>query len=179
MEDKKDFTYDMVKFKDLPQFADYMHAEGQKYILIYVSHHLTSFLFGQLTFNSLCEEAICCKNVLPFPPVLQRLCWFDEWLANIIIKLKICFFFSPFFFYLWKDPAIATSKRINATYESYDRGTQAEAWITEGDGKNPLLGKVNNDGYKKTIYALKLERVIASENICSPMFKPLIQDLIQ
>ncbi|XP_060780036.1 sucrase-isomaltase, intestinal isoform X2 [Neoarius graeffei] len=75
MEDKKDFTYDMVKFKDLPQFADYMHAEGQKYILIY-------------------------------------------------------------------DPAIATSKRINATYESYDRGTQAEAWITEGDGKNPLQGEV-------------------------------------
>ncbi|KAK3570325.1 hypothetical protein QTP86_017161 [Hemibagrus guttatus] len=75
MEDKKDFTYDMVKFKDLPQFADYMHAEGQKYILIL-------------------------------------------------------------------DPAIAISKRINGTYESYDRGTHAEAWITEADGKTPLLGQV-------------------------------------
>ncbi|KAF4072036.1 hypothetical protein AMELA_G00269730 [Ameiurus melas] len=75
MEDKKDFTYDMVKFKDLPQFADYMHAEGQKYILIF-------------------------------------------------------------------DPAIATSKRINGAYESYDRGTQAEAWITEADGKTPILGEV-------------------------------------
>lgn len=38
MEDKKDFTYDLVKFKDLPQFADYMHEKGQKYILILVSH---------------------------------------------------------------------------------------------------------------------------------------------
>ncbi|XP_027028042.2 sucrase-isomaltase, intestinal [Tachysurus fulvidraco] len=75
MEDKKDFTYDMMKFKDLPQFADYMHAEGQKYILIL-------------------------------------------------------------------DPAIATSKRINGTYESYDRGTHAEAWITEADGKTPLYGEV-------------------------------------
>uniref|UniRef100_A0A674BIW6 Maltase n=1 Tax=Salmo trutta TaxID=8032 RepID=A0A674BIW6_SALTR len=34
MEDKKDFTYDEVNFKDLPQFADYMHEKGQKYILI-------------------------------------------------------------------------------------------------------------------------------------------------
>ncbi|TSR87326.1 putative maltase-glucoamylase 2 [Bagarius yarrelli] len=75
MEDKKDFTYDMVRFRDLPEFADYMHAHGQKYILIL-------------------------------------------------------------------DPAIATSKRINGTYESYDRGTQAEAWITEADGNTPLFGEV-------------------------------------
>ncbi|KAM6946338.1 sucrase-isomaltase, intestinal [Aplochiton taeniatus] len=34
MEDKKDFTYDTVKFRDLPQFADYMHEKGQRYILI-------------------------------------------------------------------------------------------------------------------------------------------------
>ncbi|XP_048837847.1 sucrase-isomaltase, intestinal isoform X2 [Brienomyrus brachyistius] len=34
MEEKKDFTYDLVKFKDLPQFADYLHAAGQKYVLI-------------------------------------------------------------------------------------------------------------------------------------------------
>ncbi|XP_045076887.1 sucrase-isomaltase, intestinal-like [Coregonus clupeaformis] len=34
MEEKKDFTYDEVKFKDLPQFADYLHEKGQKYILI-------------------------------------------------------------------------------------------------------------------------------------------------
>lgn len=36
MEDKKDFTYDKVKFRDLPQFADYLHEKGQKYILILV-----------------------------------------------------------------------------------------------------------------------------------------------
>lgn len=36
MEDKKIFTYDMVKFKELPQFADYMHEKGQKYIIILV-----------------------------------------------------------------------------------------------------------------------------------------------
>ncbi|XP_072551280.1 sucrase-isomaltase, intestinal [Salminus brasiliensis] len=75
MEDKKDFTYDMVNFKELPEFADYMHQQGQKYILIL-------------------------------------------------------------------DPAIATSKRINGTYESLDRGTQAEAWVTEADGKTPLVGEV-------------------------------------
>ncbi|XP_036440892.1 maltase-glucoamylase, intestinal isoform X2 [Colossoma macropomum] len=75
MEDKKDFTYDMVKFKDLPQFADYMHEQGQRYILIF-------------------------------------------------------------------DPAIAISKRINGTYEAYDRGTEVEAWITEADGTTPLIGEV-------------------------------------
>uniref|UniRef100_A0A667ZB98 P-type domain-containing protein n=1 Tax=Myripristis murdjan TaxID=586833 RepID=A0A667ZB98_9TELE len=76
MEDKKDFTYDKIKFRDLPQFADYMHEKGQKYILIL-------------------------------------------------------------------DPAIATSKRVgNAPYDSYDRGTEKNAWVTESDGKTPLLGEV-------------------------------------
>lgn len=37
MEDKKDFTYDKVKFRDLPKFAAYMHDYGQKYIIILVS----------------------------------------------------------------------------------------------------------------------------------------------
>uniref|UniRef100_A0A8C9WKT5 Maltase n=1 Tax=Scleropages formosus TaxID=113540 RepID=A0A8C9WKT5_SCLFO len=68
MEDKKDFTYNAVNFTELPQFADYMHAGGQKYILI-----------------------------LP---------------------------------------------RINGPYESYDRGTQKKAWVTEADGETPLLGEV-------------------------------------
>ncbi|KAJ8280469.1 hypothetical protein GJAV_G00054930 [Gymnothorax javanicus] len=75
MEDKKDFTYDAVKFKDLPQFADYLHQHGQKYILIL-------------------------------------------------------------------DPAIATSPRINGPYDSYVLGTEKNAWITESDGKTPLLGEV-------------------------------------
>ncbi|KAL4647067.1 sucrase-isomaltase, intestinal [Arapaima gigas] len=34
MEDKKDFTYNLVNFTELPQFASYMHSNGQKYILI-------------------------------------------------------------------------------------------------------------------------------------------------
>uniref|UniRef100_A0A8C6T5C8 alpha-glucosidase n=1 Tax=Neogobius melanostomus TaxID=47308 RepID=A0A8C6T5C8_9GOBI len=34
MEDKKDFTYDKVKFAELPQFYDYLHEKGQRYILI-------------------------------------------------------------------------------------------------------------------------------------------------
>ncbi|XP_064158335.1 sucrase-isomaltase, intestinal [Anguilla rostrata] len=75
MEDKKDFTYDTVKFKDLPQFADYLHEFGQKYILIL-------------------------------------------------------------------DPAIATSRRVNGAYGSYDRGTVKKAWVTESDGKTPLVGEV-------------------------------------
>lgn len=42
-----------------------------------------------------------------------------------------------------QDPAIATSKRQgNAAYESYDRGTEKNAWVTESDGKTPLLGEV-------------------------------------
>ncbi|XP_074535530.1 sucrase-isomaltase, intestinal [Halichoeres trimaculatus] len=76
MEHKKDFTYDRVNFTDLPQFADYLHEKGQRYILIL-------------------------------------------------------------------DPAIATSKRVgNAPYEAYDRGEAKKAWVTESDGKTPLLGEV-------------------------------------
>ncbi|XP_077579158.1 sucrase-isomaltase, intestinal [Stigmatopora nigra] len=76
MEDKKDFTYDKIKFKELPQFAEYLHEKGQKYILIL-------------------------------------------------------------------DPAIATSKRLgDVPYESFDRGTKKNAWVTKSDGKTPLLGEV-------------------------------------
>ncbi|XP_061575113.1 sucrase-isomaltase, intestinal isoform X2 [Cololabis saira] len=76
MEDKKDFTYDKVKFAELPQFSEYLSAKGQKYILIL-------------------------------------------------------------------DPAVATSKRVgNTPYESYDRGTKVNAWVTESDGKTPLIGEV-------------------------------------
>ncbi|XP_053566084.1 maltase-glucoamylase [Bombina bombina] len=34
MENRKDFTYDLVKFKDLPSFAQNLHDNGQKYIII-------------------------------------------------------------------------------------------------------------------------------------------------
>uniref|UniRef100_A0A8B9I6H6 alpha-glucosidase n=1 Tax=Anser brachyrhynchus TaxID=132585 RepID=A0A8B9I6H6_9AVES len=34
MEEKKDFTYDKVQFKDLPNFASYLHNYGKKYIII-------------------------------------------------------------------------------------------------------------------------------------------------
>ncbi|XP_056354560.1 sucrase-isomaltase, intestinal [Oenanthe melanoleuca] len=34
MEQRKDFTYDKEKFKDLPQFANYLHEYGKKYIII-------------------------------------------------------------------------------------------------------------------------------------------------
>uniref|UniRef100_A0A8C1T534 alpha-glucosidase n=1 Tax=Cyprinus carpio TaxID=7962 RepID=A0A8C1T534_CYPCA len=40
MENKKIFTYDMEKFAELPQFADYMHDKGQKYIVILVSQRI-------------------------------------------------------------------------------------------------------------------------------------------
>lgn len=43
MEERKDFTYDKVNFQDLPQFADYMHEYGQKYIIILV--RILLFLF--------------------------------------------------------------------------------------------------------------------------------------
>uniref|UniRef100_A0A8C6LWD2 alpha-glucosidase n=1 Tax=Nothobranchius furzeri TaxID=105023 RepID=A0A8C6LWD2_NOTFU len=36
MEHMKDFTYDPVRFKELPEFAEYLHEKGQKYILILV-----------------------------------------------------------------------------------------------------------------------------------------------
>jgi alpha-glucosidase (family GH31 glycosyl hydrolase) len=36
MEDKKDFTYDEVAFKGLPEFAQDLHNHGQKYIIILV-----------------------------------------------------------------------------------------------------------------------------------------------
>uniref|UniRef100_A0A3Q2ZNL4 Maltase-glucoamylase, intestinal-like n=1 Tax=Kryptolebias marmoratus TaxID=37003 RepID=A0A3Q2ZNL4_KRYMA len=72
MEHMKDFTYDRNRFKELPQFAEYLHEKGQRYILIL-------------------------------------------------------------------DPAIATSRREgDAPYESYDRGTEKNVWVTESDGKTPV-----------------------------------------
>uniref|UniRef100_A0A8C3Q1W3 P-type domain-containing protein n=1 Tax=Chrysolophus pictus TaxID=9089 RepID=A0A8C3Q1W3_CHRPC len=41
MDGKKDFTYDKVKFQDLPDFQSYLHAHDQKYIIILVSNPLS------------------------------------------------------------------------------------------------------------------------------------------
>ncbi|XP_023817356.1 sucrase-isomaltase, intestinal [Oryzias latipes] len=52
MEEKKDFTYDKVNFKDLPTFADYLHEKGQKYILILDPAIATSKLIGDVAYGS-------------------------------------------------------------------------------------------------------------------------------
>ncbi|XP_068440776.1 sucrase-isomaltase, intestinal isoform X2 [Clinocottus analis] len=52
MEDKKDFTYDKVKFSELPQFADYLHAKGQKYILILDPAIATSKRVGNAPYDA-------------------------------------------------------------------------------------------------------------------------------
>lgn len=43
MENRKDFTYDKVKYTDLPTFASYLNEYGQKYIIILVSVLLLLF----------------------------------------------------------------------------------------------------------------------------------------
>ncbi|XP_073343836.1 sucrase-isomaltase, intestinal [Pagrus major] len=52
MEDKKDFTYDKVKFTDLPEFANYLHEKGQKYILILDPAVATSKRVGNASYES-------------------------------------------------------------------------------------------------------------------------------
>ncbi|XP_068602006.1 sucrase-isomaltase, intestinal [Brachionichthys hirsutus] len=52
MEDKKDFTYDKTKFTDLPQFADYLHEKGQRYILILDPAIATSKRTGNASYES-------------------------------------------------------------------------------------------------------------------------------
>nr|XP_019950458.1 PREDICTED: maltase-glucoamylase, intestinal-like [Paralichthys olivaceus] len=52
MEDKKDFTYDKVKFSELPQFADYLHQKGQRYILILDPAIATSKRVGNAPYGS-------------------------------------------------------------------------------------------------------------------------------
>ncbi|XP_056138983.1 LOW QUALITY PROTEIN: sucrase-isomaltase, intestinal [Lampris incognitus] len=52
MEDKKDFTYDKLKFRDLPQFADYLHEKGQRYILILDPAIATSKRIGNALYES-------------------------------------------------------------------------------------------------------------------------------
>lgn len=109
MEDKKDFTYDKVKFADLPTFADYLHEKGQRYILILVK----SSLKKQSSFSFFCFTC----------PSLMSVCLCPQ------------------------DPAVATSKRAgNMPYEAYDRGNEKNAWVTESDGKTPLLGEVMSFG---------------------------------
>uniref|UniRef100_A0A8C3J7A0 alpha-glucosidase n=1 Tax=Calidris pygmaea TaxID=425635 RepID=A0A8C3J7A0_9CHAR len=52
MEEKKDFTYDKEKFKDLPNFAAYMHDYGQKYIIILDPAISTKNLVDNSTYGS-------------------------------------------------------------------------------------------------------------------------------
>ncbi|XP_051801835.1 LOW QUALITY PROTEIN: sucrase-isomaltase, intestinal-like [Acanthochromis polyacanthus] len=52
MEDKKIFTYDKVKFAELPQFADYLSEKGQKYILILDPAVATSKRVGNTAYEA-------------------------------------------------------------------------------------------------------------------------------
>ncbi|XP_068173302.1 sucrase-isomaltase, intestinal [Antennarius striatus] len=52
MEDKKDFTYDKTKFRELPQFAAYLHEKGQRYILILDPAIATSKRVGNASYES-------------------------------------------------------------------------------------------------------------------------------
>lgn len=124
MEDKKDFTYDKEKFKDLPQFADYLHAKGQRYILILVR---LCFSFPQWSGNLTQTDSGCLAEL-----VVSSFYFF----CQLISILFVCLF--P------QDPAVATSKRVgNTSYESFDRGTEQNAWVFNSDGKTPLLGEVS------------------------------------
>lgn len=63
-------------------------------------------------------------------------CGFE--IAFLFFHILMSAFFCP------QDPAVATSKRVgNVPYGSYDRGTEKNAWVTESDGKTPLLGEVS------------------------------------
>uniref|UniRef100_A0A8C3HYM0 Maltase n=1 Tax=Chrysemys picta bellii TaxID=8478 RepID=A0A8C3HYM0_CHRPI len=52
MEEKKDFTYDREKFKDLPNFAVDLHNHGQKYIIILDPAIATSRLLNNTPYPS-------------------------------------------------------------------------------------------------------------------------------
>uniref|UniRef100_A0A674JZ89 Maltase n=1 Tax=Terrapene triunguis TaxID=2587831 RepID=A0A674JZ89_9SAUR len=52
MEEKKDFTYDREKFKDLPNFAVDLHNHGQKYIIILDPAIATSRLLNNTPYSS-------------------------------------------------------------------------------------------------------------------------------
>uniref|UniRef100_A0A8C6NTP1 alpha-glucosidase n=1 Tax=Nothobranchius furzeri TaxID=105023 RepID=A0A8C6NTP1_NOTFU len=52
MEHMKDFTYDPVRFKELPEFAEYLHEKGQKYILILDPAIATSRRVGGAPYES-------------------------------------------------------------------------------------------------------------------------------
>ncbi|XP_029026154.1 sucrase-isomaltase, intestinal-like [Betta splendens] len=51
MEQMKDFTYNKVNFSELPQFADYLHGKGQKYILILDPAIATTKLIGDVPYG--------------------------------------------------------------------------------------------------------------------------------
>lgn len=112
MEDKKDFTYDKVNFAGLPEFADYLHAKGQKYILILVR----AFFISLETSPFLCHCTEV-KNVLS---------------PSLSSSLNDC----------QDPAIATSKRVGNASYESYDRGTAKNAWVFESDGKTPLVGEV-------------------------------------
>lgn len=56
----------------------------------------------------------------------------------------VCIAILTHVFHCFQDPAIATGKRVGgAPYESYDRGSAKDAWVTESDGTTPLIGEVS------------------------------------
>lgn len=78
MEDKKDFTYDKVKFDGLPEFADYLHVKGQKYILILVRAQILFYFNSYFETNRQVQYQLSFRVKLfslsssPFVPLLMN-----------------------------------------------------------------------------------------------------------
>lgn len=90
MEDKKDFTYDKDKFKDLPQFAEYLHAKGQRYILILVR---LCFSFPQWNGNLTQTDSGCLADCKSAELVVSSFFFLST--NQHFVCLFLCLFVSP------------------------------------------------------------------------------------
>lgn len=49
---------------------------------------------------------------------------------------------------------MATSQRVNGSYETLVRGNNAKVWVTEADGVTPLVGEVSSSKSSSICYSI-------------------------
>lgn len=125
MDGRKDFTYNPVEFRGFPEFAEELHKNGQKLVIIMVCAIFMSPAARGLLFLVITPSSVSLAPTSQSPYSAPGL------------NLGPSLHFSPS-----QDPAISNNSSSSNPYGPYSRGSAMKIWVNASDGVTPLIGEV-------------------------------------